>query len=128
MAERGKTWSNGKTAVLVDAWSEDTIQKLLLSSKRIAKAYNKIVEMLAAHSSSSHRAATCSRNAWLLFRTHTDLVWCTLPSRSVCVTCVVIVASPAACRQRNVINRLLLALSSSLSLLSYAAVAASKAK
>ena len=49
MAERGKTWSNGKTAVLVDAWSEDTIQKLLLGSKRTATAYNKIVEVLAAH-------------------------------------------------------------------------------
>ena len=30
MAERGKTCSNDKTAVLVDAWSEDTIQKLLV--------------------------------------------------------------------------------------------------
>ena len=128
MAERGKTWSNGKTAVLVDAWSEDTIQKLLLGSKRTAKAYSKIVEMLAAHSSSSHRAATWSRTAWLLFLTHTDLVWRTLPSRSVCVTSVVIVASSAAYRQRNAINRLLLALSISLSLLSCAAVAASKAK
>ena len=63
MEERGKTWSNGKTAVLVDAWSEDTIQKLLLGSKRTVKAYNKIVEMLAVHSSSSHRATTWSRNA-----------------------------------------------------------------
>ena len=128
MAERGKMWSNGKTAVLVDAWSEDTIQKLLLDSKRTAKAYNKIVEMLAAHSSSSHRATTWSGNAWLLFLTHTDLVWRTMPSKSVCVTSVVIVASSAACRQRNAINRLLLALSSSLSLVSYAANTASKAK
>ena len=128
MAEMGKTLSNGKTAVLVDAWSEDTIQKLLLGSKRTAKAYNKIVEMLAAHSSSSHRATTWSRNAWLLFLTLTDLVWHTLPSKSVCVTSVVIVASSAACHQQNAINRLLLALSNSLSLLSYAADAASKAK
>ena len=44
--ERRKTRSDGKTAVLVDAWSADTIQKLLLGSKRTAKAYNKIVKVL----------------------------------------------------------------------------------
>ena len=88
-----------------------------LGSKRTARAYNKVVEVLAAHSSSSHCATTWSRNAWLLFLTHTNLVWHTLPSKSVRVTSAVIVASSSACRQRSAINCLLLALSLSLAAL-----------
>lgn len=49
MAQREKTWSDGKTAILVEAWSEDTIQKLLLGSKRNSKAFQKIAEVLADH-------------------------------------------------------------------------------
>ena len=49
MAEGGKTWLDSETAILVEAWSKDTIQKLLLGSKRNAKAFQKIVEVLADH-------------------------------------------------------------------------------
>ena len=49
MAERGKTWSDAETAKLIEAWSEKTIQSHLLGSKRNAKAFEKIVEVLSAH-------------------------------------------------------------------------------
>ena len=49
MAERGKTWSDGETAKLIKAWSEKTIQSHLLEVKRNTKAFEKIMEVLAAH-------------------------------------------------------------------------------
>ena len=49
MAERGKTWSDAETAKLIEAWSEKTIQSHLLGAKRNAKAFEKIVQVLAAH-------------------------------------------------------------------------------
>ena len=49
MVERGKTWSDAETAKLIEAWSEKTIQSHLLGAKRNAKAFEKIVQVLAAH-------------------------------------------------------------------------------
>ena len=49
MAERGKTWTKAETAKLIEAWSEKTVQSYLLGSKRNAKAFEKIVQVLAAH-------------------------------------------------------------------------------
>ena len=47
--ERGKTWSDAETAKFIEAWSEKTIQSHLLRSKRNAKAFEKIVQVLSAH-------------------------------------------------------------------------------
>ena len=46
-----KTWVDAlvaETATLIEVWSENTIQSHLLRLKRNAKAYKKIVEVLAA--------------------------------------------------------------------------------
>ena len=49
MAERGKIWTEAETAKLIEAWSEKTVQSYLLGSNRNAKAFEKIVQVLAAH-------------------------------------------------------------------------------
>jgi hypothetical protein len=46
MAERGRTWTDDEVDILLSTWSEKTIQQELLTSKRNAKTYQRIIEAL----------------------------------------------------------------------------------
>ena len=71
MAERGKFWTAAETKLLIDTWSQDSIQKQLHGAKRNDNVFAQIVNTLAKRG--YHRTA---QQSLLAPRTEQPNVFC----------------------------------------------------